>query len=296
MFNRRRNYKFFFKKRRSNFLHPPARRRSFSTRQFISLFLMIIPLIVVYYLLNANLFKISQINCSLNQKACRSDHLDVLNLTLNKNSLFIKPTKISQQILSSDPSLTKANIVLIFPNTLKATLISDSQSFTINLIQPTKETPFSAPNEVSGEMGTESGLTPTPHPILTNINSLANLTPYKTISITSQGQIIPDLNNTPTDSNIYLIQEESSISNEQLKKIYEYIEELRQSGITFIKSWVIEPNFIIHLTPNTYTIFNLKSSARTGIATLQQIRGQATINLDRAIMDLRFNKPVISTY
>ena len=245
------------------------------------------------HLFKSDILRINSIDCSLDNGQCSSSQTESLYSYNNKISLFLKPSQIAQKMLEQDPSLSDASVELDFPNRIKVKLTSESSVLTLGLVPlPEAEPTISTPTEATSS--TESSITPTPNPIISSVE-LVLTENFQPFTITRLGTVLPQADHSDSPS-IFIATNDSTISPEILSSIHNYNQELTLSSIPFIKGWVIENNLIILLKSQSYVIFTLTQNALEAISTLQQIRTADTIKTDRAIIDLRFNKPVISSY
>jgi len=290
MFRRRRLKRNNHSNRQPSRLHRPSR---FVLRLIPTILLTMVLVSPLVHLFKSDILRINSIDCSLDNGQCSSSQTESLYSYNNKISLFLKPSQIAQKMLEQDPSLSDASVELDFPNRIKVKLTSESSVLTLGLVPlPEAEPTISTPTEATSS--TESSITPTPNPIISSVE-LVLTENFQPFTITRLGTVLPQADHSDSPS-IFIATNDSTISPEILSSIHNYNQELTLSSIPFIKGWVIENNLIILLKSQSYVIFTLTQNALEAISTLQQIRTADTIKTDRAIIDLRFNKPVISSY
>jgi len=286
------------RRRRAKPLTPNRRSRIYSgSSNWLKLLPQLVILVLIFflflYLFKSDLVRVKDIKCSYDDKQCLPLHLDLLNSYQGKVSLFLKPSRIGQQLLEIDPSLSDAKLSLSFPHTLNATLVSQSDPLVLGLVESVSPSPFptitpeATPSSQSANQLVVS-------PIQTVIFALSD-SYTDTVTITSKGQLISNRESAPSPV-FFLTSPPDQLSSTTLAQIYLYHQELNLSAIPFTKGWFYQGNLIVHLKPSLYVVFPLDADPLTAISTLQQIRAADTIKSDRAIIDLRFNKPVVSSY
>lgn len=289
-----------FPRRRKRPKISPTRRQATVNQPRIGLFGVITKTLVILtvliptlYLFKSDIFRISSIQCSYDGKQCSPLHLETLNPYRGQISLLLKPSKISQDLLEADPALSEAKTTLGFPRTLNVSLSSQFNPLALGVVS-LPELPQFLIITPSASPSSETSSTPVLNPLVTLIPFLTDIS-TQTIFITNKGQILSDHTDQTTPF-LFLTISPESISPSTLARIYHYQEEIVFSAIPIIKGWVVRNDLIIHLKPSIYAVFTLESDPLPSINALQQIRATDTIKSDRVIIDLRFDKPVVSSY
>lgn len=255
------------------------------TKKIIPIILTAIPFLLLFIFFNSPVLRIKELSCSLDGMACTNEQLELLNKYQRKNFLFLKPSKISREFLDADLSLQAAQIKLTFPNKLNAALISDSKIITLGILKA--DLP-----KLEVEEASPSSETAKPHPLVTQFN-LINTDSFTPTGLTSAGHLVDPQSD---KTNLFILTDPSTIDQSSRVNLFNYFEELDKSGLTFIKAIFIDPFLITQFKNDRYVIFDLNLPPRGVITTLQQINAEATMGYERAIIDMRWNKPVISTY
>ena len=286
------------RRRRAKPLTPNHRSRFYSgSSNWLRFLPQLVVLVLIFsfflYLFKSDRIRLKDIKCSYDGKQCLPLHLDLLNSYQGKISLFLKPSRIGQQLIEADPSLSDARLSLSFPHTLHATLVSQSDPLVLGLVESISPPPFPTITP-EATPSSQSANQPVVSPIQTVILSLPD-SYTDTVTITSKGQLIPN-RESASPPELFLTSSPDQLSPTTFARIYLYHQELNLSSIPFTKGWFYQGNLIVHLKPSLYVVFPLDADPLTAISTLQQIRAADTIKSDRAIIDLRFNKPVVSSY
>lgn len=296
-------------KRRSRKLPPKARRRKLRQKLRLALKVFIIILILIFlgWLSFSDFLRISSITCQLDQKACQELHLQTIRQYKSHHLLLIKPTKIEEQLLSQDSLLASAQVVPKFPNHLQVKLHSQENTIPVGVID--YHTPTPSPTATATATPTQSLADRQDATDSAQATPSATPAPASTPQVVKQREVIESAQSQvkiltsfgnlveASDSDrpkAYLL---SSSHNEPLlKSFYRLYQEIVLSGITPKVFWLFNDHAVLFLNPGLYTKLPLNDQPAQVVTTLQQIRSQSTINLNRVIIDLRFNQPVISDY
>ena len=296
-------------RRRNRKLPPKARKRRLrqNLRLALKIFVIILVLTLMGWLLFSDFLKINTISCQLDQKACQEIHLQTLNQYKSDHLLLTKPNKIEDQLLSQDPLLSSAQVVSKFPNHLQVKLYSQKDTIPVGIIEylaptssPTATTTATPTQDLSGNQNSTDSAQATPS---------ATPSPVSTPQVIEQRQVIqsaePKVKILTSIGNLVAASESDRpkaylLSNASdpalLKSFYRLYRELILSGITPNMFWLLNDHAVLFSTPSLYTKLPLNDQPSQTVTTLQQIRSQSTINLNRVIIDLRFNQPVVSDY
>lgn len=295
-------------KRRSRKLPPKARKRKLrqSLRLALKIFIVILIFVFVGWLSFSDFLKIDTISCQLDQKACQEIHLQTLNQYKSNHLLLIKPSKIEDQLLSQDPLLASAQVVSKFPAHLQVKLHSQENTIPVGIVDyqsptPTPTTtPSATPTQIIDDQSSTDSAQATPSatpspastPQVIMQRQAIQSTQPKVKILTSIGNLVAASQSDKPKA--YLLSDASDPA--LLKSFYRLYQELVLSGITPKTFWLFDDHAVLFSTPSLYTKLPLSDQPGQIVTTLQQIRSQSTINLNRVIIDLRFNQPVVSDY
>ncbi len=296
-------------KRRRRKLPPKARKRKLrqNLKLTLKIFIIILILVFVAWLSFSDFLKIDTISCQLDQKACQDIHLQTLNQYKSSHLLLLKPTKIEEKLLNQDQLLASAQVISKFPNHLQVKLHSQENTLPIGIISyhsstpPPTATATATPTQVSTDspnstVSAQATSSATPSPastpqVIKQRQAIQSAQPQVKI-LTSTGSLIAASESDKPKA--YLLS--STSDHTLLKSFYRLYQELILSGITPKVFWLFDDHTVLFITPSLYTKLPLNDQPGQIVATLQQIRSQSTINLNRVIIDLRFNQPVVSDY
>lgn len=294
------------KRRRNRQSSKRVRRRRLRQTAKLILKLLAVGLVLgaIGWLIFSDFLKISRISCQLDNKACQPQHLALLEQYKSQHLLLLKPTQIESKLLKQDPLLASAQVISHFPNQLQAQLTSQENSLPVGLIsyQTASATPSATPtpdptpttSATDSAQATPSA-TPTPQssaPQLLSQRQAINQAQPETKVLTAAGKLITA--SASDQPQAYLLSSDPNPS--LLQSFYRLYQELILSGITPRLFWLINDYAVLHLSPGLFVKLPLKEQSAQVVTTLQQIRSQSTINLNRVIIDLRFNQPVVSDY
>lgn len=265
-------------------------------KRFLPYLFLIITLGFLIYFFTSNSLKLTTIDCQLDNRPCEVLQQKLFNKYLNSPLYSLKLNAVEQDLLSFDPSLAAASISVSYPHTLIVRLSSHTNLLLISIYRLTFPSPTPTPTPLppeatpSASVSTPSALTTIP--ILKT--TFATQEPFKTFSLTKSGSLIDDIKppdlNTPHPA-VFISSDLPT--QDQLKNIYEYFQLIQSSSLPFQHFFVLNDSLYLQLNDTTFVIFSLTTTPNSSLASLQQIRAQSTMKLDRVIIDLRFRNPLI---
>lgn len=281
----------------------PSAYFKFSLKQTLALVFSFLLVGFVLYAYFGPYFKISTLDCQLDSQPCPQEILDTLK-AYQKQLIFIqKPQQIQAHLLKIHTELTDAQVSISLPHSLIFRLSSDQNLYSLTFIKAQistapSPTPTPTPTQISPspEIDATQSATPTPTPLPTphplfSWLELINQPPTSYFQLNSQGQLIPA---SGSDTSIYIINNDLP-SKQSLHTFFQLISYLNDSSFR-PDLYLLLPDYIILKISSNFALFSANRDLPESLNTLQQIYTQSKIDLDQAIIDLRFNKPYISYY
>ena len=214
---------------------------------------------VIWWLVFSDYFSISDVSCTLDSGQCNEQILAEIDKNKGKSSLRFNTHELEDKISKSDPYISKAEVKIQLPNKIKVTL-SVRQSF------------------IS----------------LRTINSNFEMV------VDDQGYVFR-INNQPenTTPSVFVkeITEElgTRIKDENLLLTLKLVKLLNEQFITFSSLSLDKETATVVLSDDVQAIFSVQENITRQVTSLQRILSQATIDSEFKIIDIRYEKPIIST-
>lgn len=250
---------------------------------FRQIVLIFIPIVLIIWIPRQPFLQIQKFDCQIDASECNSEVLKKLEPYLHQFVFSIQPHQIDQKLLT-DSRFENSKTEVQFPNTLKIRISSQKNLLNIGFVDV-------EPIEQAETIQATSSATPSasPHPILKDLPSLAKI-PNKYYSLTKSGTL---LDSTSSEANAYILGTELP-DKDKLVTFYSLFFELFQSGLNIDKVWYTNRWVGVRLKTGPLVVFSDETDPLKSVTTLQQILAQATMDLTQAVIDLRFNKPVIT--
>ncbi len=232
--------------------------------------LVLTPLILIVGLIQSSYTHIQNINCQLDGQEC--------SLTANQTlaeykgrSLFSLKIQALIKKLELDPLVETATVQVVFPNRLEVHLEQPKNLLTVGVLEP--------------------ATTSAQIPEITREAELLNQPPQSFYLLTPRGILIK---NDKTEFRALIWKEKNLPDTKTLANFHKLYWETITGGLNIDKLWLTNRWVGAKLKTNTLVIFDKTADPLQAVTTLQQILAQATMDLTHAVIDLRFNKPVIT--
>ena len=119
-------------------------------------------------------------------------------------------------------------------------------------------------------------------------------TPFQVMRLEPNGQLVEVSLDASTSAQAQILIFEGLPEVESTKRLFDYWKQLSQLNTPFEGLWLSDSHIGILFSDPLLTFFSVDTSASEGLETLQQIRSRTTMNLTGALIDLRFDKPVVT--
>lgn len=248
-----------------------------------------VPIGILIWLPRQSFSQIQTIDCQVDNQNCDESTLSSLQLNIHKFVLGIQPKNIQAKLLEN-PLYESVEVNVRFPSTLEVSITTHKNLIDLGMITMLIATDSA---QIITPVSTGSASpSASPHPIIREFSSIIWETD-KYFLLTAKGTIIPSQKK---DIQAWIVSDNGTISfsTDQLNHFYNLDSEFIRSGLNTDKVWLTNRWVGVKLKSGPLVVFDPFSDPLRSVTTLQQILAQATMDLTHVVLDLRFEKPVIT--